>query len=259
MINLSLKSRLSVLDMVTKSGEGHIASSYSIAEILIAIYQSLANAGRESEFMSHLVLSKGHAAYGLYGLLHSLGELTDEEVATVGQPGSYLIGHVPVKPERGFFIGTGSLGQGLPMALGRAFGRRQSGDSIPEFVIVGDGEFNEGSCWESLLLMKKFPKLKMRVIIDANHSSDRAIPMADVFDAIRAGWKTVDVHGHDVDAMVEILRDDSDDNLIIIAATEKGWPLARMRANPVWHHKMPNAAEANEIKQELAEFFGGTR
>jgi len=252
---LQINIRRKVLQMVVASREGHVASSFSIAEILTAIYQYLDEQGKGSDFASHFILSKGHGVYALYGLMSELGLISDEELSQVGQYGSYLIGHVPVKPERSFYVGTGSLGQGLPMALGRAYVRRQAGDTTPEFVVVGDGEFNEGSIWETLMLMQKFPRAKMRVFVDNNLSSTRAIPMARVFDAVRAGWPTIEVDGHDMNQIFNILKEnDTDENLIILCNTKKGFPLKAMN-NPMWHHRMPTQEEADAFNREIEDFF----
>jgi transketolase len=254
---LQINARAKVLNMVLQSREGHVASSFSIIEILTSIYSYLQNIGQTDKFCSHTILSKGHSVYALYAVMSELGKLSDSELAQVGQYGSYLIGHVPVNPEKNFFVGTGSLGQGLPIALGRAYVNHLLNDSTPQFVVVGDGELNEGSCWETLLLMQKFPKCKLRVFIDNNHSSTRAIPLDNVFNALRQGWKTVDVNGHDVGALVDVMtNNDSDDNLIILCDTKKGYPLKVMN-NPVWHHRMPTADEVAEFNKEISEFFGG--
>jgi transketolase len=253
---LQINARKKVLQMVLHSREGHVASSFSILEILIAIYKYLETTGQTEKFCSHTILSKGHSVYALYGVMSELGKLADDELSQIGQYGSYLIGHVPVKPEKNFFVGTGSLGQGLPMALGRAYVNHLAGDTTPQFVIVGDGEFNEGSCWETLLLMQKFPKCRMRVFIDNNHSSTRAIPLENVFNAVRQGWKTIDMDGHDVSGLLtELINADTDDNLIIICDTKKGYPLQAMN-NPMWHHRMPNAEEVAAFDKEITEYFG---
>lgn len=254
---LQINARKKVLQMVLQSREGHVASSFSILEILIAIQKHLESTGHADQLCSHTILSKGHSVYALYGLMSELGMLSDEDLEQVGQYGSYLIGHVPVKPEKNFFVGTGSLGQGLPMALGRAYINRLNGDPVPQFVIVGDGEFNEGSCWETLLLMQKFPQCKMRVFIDNNKSSTRAIPMNRVFDAMQHAWNVVQVNGHSVDDILEALAlHNSNENIVFLCDTKKGFPLQAMN-NPMWHHRMPNAEEVALFNKEIEEYFGG--
>lgn len=254
---LQINVRKKVLEMVLRSREGHVASSFSILEILIAIHKHLESLGATDKFCSHTILSKGHSVYALYGLMSELGQLSDQDLAQVGQYGSYLIGHVPVRPEKNFFVGTGSLGQGFPMALGRAYINVMRGDTVPQFVIVGDGEFNEGSCWETLMLMQKFPQCNLRVFIDNNHSSTRAIPMEQVFASLKHTWKTVSVNGHNVDDILEALAlNNNKDNLIVLCDTKKGYPLQAMN-NPMWHHRMPNAEEVSEFSAEIEQYFGG--
>ena len=256
MNQLQANVRKKVLQMVLQSREGHVASSFSIVEILTAIYQYLDVQGQQDQFLTHTILSKGHSVYALYATMNELGLLSDEEAATVGQYGSYLIGHVPVRPDKNFSVGTGSLGQGFPMALGRAYARRVAGDPVKEFVIVGDGEMNEGSCWETLMLMQKFPQAGLRVFIDNNQSSTRAIPMARPFEAIKAGWNTVEVNGHDVKEIVSALTaNNTNENLVLICNTKKGYPLKAMN-NPIWHHRMPNAEEVAEFSAEIDQYFG---
>ena len=252
---LQIDIRHKILQLVVSSREGHVASSFSIVEILIAIYTYLDQQGKGAEFPNHFILSKGHGAYALYGLMSELGLISDDELSSVGQDGSYLIGHVPFNPQRGFYVGTGSLGQGLPMALGRAYLRRQSRETTPDFVIVGDGEFNEGSIWETLMFMQKFPRSKIRVFIDNNLSSTRAIPMGKVFEALKVGWPTVEVDGHDVQKMLQTIKEnDTDENLIILANTKKGFPLKVMN-DPIWHHRVPTQLEADSFNFEIKEFF----
>ena len=176
--------RKKILEIAYKSKEGHIASSYSIIEILLAIYSYLEKEGIGEEFCSRTILSKGHAVFALYGVMNQLKLLSDEEVSNICQNGSYLIGHVPVNHEKNFYIGTGSLGQGFSMALGKAYACSIKGDMYPQFVIIGDGELNEGSCWETLLLMKKFPRANLRVFIDNNLSSTRGIPMSQILSIL---------------------------------------------------------------------------
>jgi transketolase len=253
---LQINIRKKILKMVVDSGEGHIASSFSIVEIMVSIYRYLHWLQQPKDLTTHTILSKGHAVYSLYGIMSELGELSDTDLDTVCQYRSYLIGHVPVKPEKNFTVGTGSLGQGLPMALGRAYARRLAGDPTPEFVIVGDGELNEGSCWETLLLMHKFPQAGLRVFVDNNHSSTRAIPMQNAYAALRAGWRTVDVDGHNITHIVQALQQHNDmQNLILICDTKKGYPLRDMIGNPVWHHRMPDHQEAAQFSLEIEQFY----
>lgn len=257
-MSLQNNVRKKILAIAHKSKEGHIASSYSIVEILISIYKYLEGRRSESQFCKKLILSKGHAVFALYGLMHEVGLLTAEDLAGICEFGSYLIGHVPVKPEKNFFIGTGSLGHGFPMALGLAYAGIHKGDEIPYFVVIGDGELNEGSCWETLLLMQKFPNLNLRVFLDNNLSSNRAIPLENALTAIKSAWKTFEVDGHSVHQILDTLSNNQGkENIIIICNTQKGFPLKKMIDNPIWHHRSISDGELIEFNFELEQYFGG--
>lgn len=248
--------RKKILNMALLSKEGHIASSLSIVEILLAIYKYFEAIGHKDIFFQRTVLSKGHAVFALYALMNQYGFLSDEDLATVCQYGSNLIGHVPFYPGGNFNFATGSLGHGLPVALGKAYGFSLLQEKMPVFVVVGDGEFNEGSCWEALLLMKKFPNCRLRVIVDNNKSSSRAIPMSDIFNYISVGWSSLEVDGHNINELTYAFSNPSQENLIIICNTEKGFPLGAMMNNPIWHHKTPSVQEVHDFSCELDVFYG---
>lgn len=256
-VHPSSEVRKTILRMAVSSKEGHIASSFSIIEILVAIYEYHRLKGATEKFLEKTILSKGHAVFALYGLLNYYKLLSDEEISKVCQDGSCLIGHVPVLPQKGFYVGTGSLGQGIGMALGQAYASEFLSLKSPQFVIIGDGELNEGACWESLLLMKKFPNMRLRLIIDNNLSSNRAIPLAQVFEFIKNCWKVVEVDGHSIDKILEIFQqNDNEENLIVICNTIKGYPLSAMMNNPVWHHKTPTLQELSDFILEIDNKFG---
>lgn len=249
--------RKKILKIALASKEGHIASSFSIIEILLAIYEYFKIKNASNLFFERIILSKGHAVFALYAFMNHYKFLRDEEFNAVCQYGSYLIGHVPIRPDRNFFIGTGSLGQGFPIALGKAYGNSLAGKSLPTFVIIGDGELNEGSCWETLLLMKKFPNSRLTVLIDNNLSSKRAIPMEDIFSFLGNAWSAIEVDGHNPESMLSIIseRSESSSNTVIICNTIKGYPLQAMMGNPIWHHKTPTEAEFMAFSKEVDVFF----
>lgn len=248
--------RKKIIEMAHASKEGHVASSFSIVEILIAVYKYMESKNQEKKFATHTILSKGHAVFALYAMMNEIELLSKQEIDKVCQYGSYLIGHVPAIPEKNFFIGTGSLGHGFSIALGKAYMNAATKDLCPIFVVIGDGELNEGSCWEALLLMQKFPNLRLRLLIDDNGSSARAIPLGNVFKALRSGWKTVDINGHSINDMLNIfLENDDSQNLTIICKTIKGYPLTIMQNNPQWHHRSPTREEADRFKKEIEYHF----
>jgi transketolase len=251
MINPNYIRRI-VVEMAARSREGHIASSFSIVEILLGIYKAMTSSA--SFDPRNIVLSKGHASYAYYAFLRSLELMSDAEIATVGQLGSKFYGHVPyLKGDIRFQYGSGSLGHGLPYAVGLQLARSLTGNQEPVHCIVGDGEANEGTFWESLLLIQKFRLRNLNIYIDSNGSSERAIPIKETLEGLASAFMAMELHicdGHNSDDICKIARLD-DKSKLIICNTIKGYPIDFMMNNPIWHHKSPNQSEADEIGKLL--------
>lgn len=252
-MNASSRIRQTILNMAYKSNEGHIPSSFSIVEILIAIKNHQA---KTKELMpQNIVLSKGHASFGYYAFLNEYGHFSEAEINSVCKVGSKYYGHLPyLHNDQRFHYGSGSLGHGLPYALGLAFGNVRSGCDETIYCVVGDGEANEGTFWESLLILKKFPDLNVKIIIDQNNSSERAIPITSFLNNLGGlydgnGYVT-SVSGHNLDALESAL----DCSIIIIANTTKGYPVD-MLSSPIWHHRTPGAEELDQIKNKLNAIY----
>ena len=243
--------RKNILELCFEAKEGHIASSFSIVEILMSIFLVNREISKSTN-LENIILSKGHAALALYGLMMEVPEYAKIMENGICKNGSILIGHVPKISEIGLNFGTGSLGHGLPFALGLAFGRKTSSHERIH-VIIGDGELNEGTIWESLNILEKFPNLKINIYIDANKSSNRAIPMNAAFTALQAGYGAKLIDGHNpteiTDAITETLL--SERYQIFICKTIKGFPLMCMMNNPAWHHKMPEKEDLKSFIKEL--------
>lgn len=253
---LSKNVRQHILKISSASAEGHIGSSFSIVEQLIAIKDYWQLRGFDGDGLwSSVVLSKGHGVFALYGLMFEVGVLDEEDMAAIGQKGSRLIGHVPYWPEKRFHWGTGSLGIGLSIAVGVAYGRYVSKDPRPVFVVVGDGELNEGICWEALLIIQKLPNINLFVLIDDNNSSARALPMKDALKSLKLAWRVRNCSGHDVDNMVRSLSDFGDGAGLLWCQTQKGFPVSEM-SSPVWHHRSPSADQVERFTDQISSFFG---
>jgi transketolase len=255
--NLKRDIRKNIIEMAFLSQEGHVASSYSIVDILIAIFVFCENHYSREAFLKNFILSKGHAVFALYGLLSEFDLLDKKLLSEVCTNGSSLIGHVPVAPKKIFSLGTGSLGHGFPVSLGRAVANSHLGIDVPQFVIVGDGELNEGSCWETLLLMLKFPNNQLRVFLDNNSSSSRAINLTQIISNLHYNWDVLYLDGHNVEEMINYLEvnNSNKQNLLFVCKTEKGFPLKELINNPAWHHKSPNLEQKNEFLKELDTFY----
>jgi len=238
--------------MVIKSREGHIGSSFSIVEMLCAVLESLRKSQEPS--LSDIILSKGHASYAYYAVLKRMGKMNPGEYEEIGEPGSKLYGHLPfISGDSRFQFGSGSLGHGLPYSIGYAHSKALRGLGTPTFVIVGDGEANEGTFWESLLLLEKLGQLNLNILIDCNQTSERAIPIRRKLENLAHPFNEtsfLELDGHDINEIATAM-DASKSNKVLLCNTKKGFPVPFMINNPEWHHRIPNEHESSEIRKWL--------
>jgi transketolase len=226
--------RLIMLHTHAIAGQGHLGSSLSIVEILTAL---LATARREPNHApregDRIVLSKGHAALGLYCALAEAGTIPHAELATFGQNGSALEPHPNEVLLPQVAASTGSLGQGLSIGLGLAHGSRLCGrDDERTAVILGDGELNEGQPWEAAIAAPRLQLGNLLAIVDANGLQqdgrmDDIMPIADLAGAWGAlGWRVYTCDGHDVSALVSLFTmirgTASGAPTLVVARTVKG-------------------------------------
>src|SRR5581483_7210772 len=167
--------------------------------------------------------------------------------------GSPLGGHPDWKKVPGVEASTGSLGHGLPLAVGVAMGLRIRGIDRRVFTLVGDGECNEGSIWEASMLAAHHHLTNLTCIVDYNHSTDRALALGDIGEKFAAfGWKTVYVDGHDHDEIFAALREpDAMRPLAVVAETIKGRGYQPMENNPAWHHAAVRPEDLERVFNEL--------
>ncbi len=245
--------RKKILDLLISSGEGHLGSSFSIIEIMIAIYQAQIKS-YDKFSPEKVILSKGHASYAYYAFLNYIGMFSESELLSVGKNGSKFYGHLPyIKEDSRFSFGSGSLGHGMPFSIGLSLASQFRSDPHPIYCIVGDGEANEGTFWESLLLMNKLSFLNLRVIIDCNGSSERAIPIIEILknlDKSFRGINFVAVDGHKTEEIVSALNSKVK-QLVILCHTIKGYPCPSLMNNPIWHHRTPSHLEYQKLVQEI--------
>lgn len=240
-----------------KAGEGHIASAFSIMHILWELYDRTLRVDPQSPAdpeRDRFILSKGHGALGLYAVLAKRGFFPQSELERFSEFDGMLGGHPDCTKIPGVEASTGSLGHGLPMGVGMALGMRirRSGGRV--YVLVGDGECNEGSVWESALLAAHHRLDGITCIVDFNHSTDRALTLGDLAAKFLAfGWGAVSIDGHAPDQLrAALLQRPGDRPLAIIAETIKGQGCPMMENNPAWHHRVPTADELGTILADLA-------
>jgi transketolase len=252
--------RRSVVEVATRNGAGHIAPSLSCVDVLAALYYGVMRLDRDPrwEGRDRLVFSKGHGAYGLYAILADLGYIAESDWQTFYK-GSFLAGCVERDVDHGLEAGTGSLGHGLPLAAGIAWGQRMRGQQARTFCIVGDGEMQEGSCWEAVQVAVRHRLGRLVTIIDANGLQamdrlDKVLTPEGRSDDLRRklegfGMEVVDCDGHDLVQLVRVLgaeRPATATPLAVLAHTVKGYGVKAIEGLPMFHFRIPTAAEIGE-------------
>lgn len=249
--------RKQVLEAASRSGEGHVPSAFSILDILWVLYDRVLRVDPEAplaEARDRFVLSKGHASLGLYAVLAAKGFVDASELDGFGCFESRLGGHPDLRKVPGVEASTGSLGHGLPMAVGMALGLRIKKHDARVYCLIGDGEANEGSIWESMALGAHHRLDNLCAIIDYNHSTDRALDLGNLGAKASAfGWTVREINGHDHCAIFDALKSPvRGAPLCIIANTVKGRGCPVMEGEPAWHHRSPTAAELPALLASLS-------
>lgn len=238
------------------AGEGHIASAFSILDILYVLYSSVLRhdpSQPQEPSRDRFVLSKGHASLGLYGVLAERGYFPNVELDSFASAGGRLGGHPDSRKVPGVEASTGSLGHGMPMAVGMALGLKIRDLECRTVCIVGDGECNEGAVWEAALLAAHHKLSNLSCIVDFNRSGDRALVLGDLVGKFRSfGWDVTEIDGHDHTQIEAALRPHGGDvPRAVIANTIKGKGCKEMENNPAWHHKAPKAEELEAVLAQL--------
>jgi len=237
--------------------EGHIASSFSVMDILVVLYYDVLRYNRnepDNDTNDRVILSKGHAAIAQYVILSDIGFVGQDELKTFGCFHSRLGGHPDRNKVPGIDVSTGSLGHGLPNGVGLAYGCKLRKLPCRIYVVVGDGEMNEGSMWESMLIAAQLKLDNLTCIVDNNHSITRAIDMGDIAQKFEAfGWNAITIDGHDPQQIKESLGRKGTGPRAIVADTVKGKGCTLTEGNPqLWHHKSPDKDELEQMLRELS-------
>lgn len=237
-----LKHRM--LDVAYKNQVGFLPSSFSVLDIMASLYYFVMQ--EEDEF----ILSKGHAAFGLYAILEDKN-LLEGSLEDFGRYDSGL----SLMAERsvpGVLFSTGSLGHGFPEAVGLAYGRRIQKKEGKVYCLIGDGELHEGTNWESFLGVPRL-KLDNLVCIIDNNKSSRAIEINNYRELLEAfGWNVQEVNGHNGKGLFSVLKEAYCMPTVVIADTVKGKGCKVMEDNPdLWHSKFPAEQEYRILKEEL--------
>jgi len=250
--------RRTVLQMVFNGNEGHIPSAFSVLDILYVLYRDCLHFDPHdprSPDRDRFVLSKGHASAGLYAVLSHFGFFPQEMLLGYCQPGSILGGHPDATMVPGIEASTGSLGHGVAIAVGMALGLRQQGSARKVVVLVGDGEMDEGSFWEAMMMIQNTELKNIVVIADCNASQRYSHKYA--YDRIlkEFDFGVSVVEGHDLDRLSATLQPlvcmPLSRPAFVMAQTTKGQGVARFIGDHGWHRRTPTDAEMALLLEEL--------
>ena len=236
--------------------EGHVASALSIVDILFVLYDSVMNlslSNLNSYDRDFLILSKGHASLAHGAILEYKKFITKKELMSYCSHESILGGHLDKRKVSGVEASTGSLGHGISISIGLALASKIKKIQNRVFVIVGDGECNEGTFWESMLLGANHNLDNLCCVIDYNRSNDRALKLDSLEDKLTAfGWDVEVIDGHSHDKITRATKKTFPGKpRAIIANTIKGCGVKEMENNPAWHHRTPSKEELKEMIKEL--------
>ena len=247
------KQRL--LQMHHESGVGHLGGNLSALDLLLTLHHDVMTA--DDQF----VLSKGHAAGAFYITLWTLGRLDDADLRTFHRDDTRLSGHPPARGIDEILFATGSLGHGLGLSAGLALGKRLCDEPGQVYCVTSDGEWNEGSTWESLILARQQRLTNLTVIVDLNGlqgfgTTQEVADLSPLAERLRAfGLRTLEVDGHDPVALAAAFRERSADGpLAIVANTVKGKSVSFMEHRMEWHY-LPLSVE--QYEQALREVSNG--
>jgi transketolase len=252
--------RRRILDISQQVGALHIAPAFSCTEITDVLYNNLMRREADGNFRDVFLMSKGHGCMIQYVILEEEGVLSREDLDLYCKPNGRLGAH-PDYETPGIAASTGSLGHGLGMATGQAYAEKLKDSDVLIYCVLSDGEFQEGSTWEAMMMAANLKLDNLIGFMDYNdfggleRMSDGhqafypLVPKAESF-----GWEAVEVDGHDEAAMHEaVMNRRGGRPMLLVCRTVKGKGISFMENVPIWHYRSPNKDEYQQGLKELAE------
>jgi transketolase len=252
--------RRRILDISQQVGALHIAPAFSCTEITDVLYNNLMRREADGKFRDVFLMSKGHGCMIQYVILEDEGVLSRQDLDLYCKPNGRLGAH-PDYETPGVAASTGSLGHGLGMATGQAYAEKLKDSDVLIYCVLSDGEFQEGSTWEAMMMAANLKLDNLIGFMDYNdfggleRMSDGhpafypLVPKAESF-----GWEAVEVDGHDEAAMHEaVMNRRGGRPMLLVCRTVKGKGISFMENVPIWHYRSPNKDEYQQGLRELAE------
>jgi transketolase len=259
---MATEVRRSVVTMVDRAGLGHIGGDLSVTDILVTLFGAVLDVDPTDpsrDDRDRFILSKGHCAGALYATLASCGFFSRDELETFMAPLSALNGHPNRTKVPGVETNTGPLGHGFPVGVGCALAARLRGLTYRTFVVMGDGELQEGSNWEAAMTAAHYDLDNLTAIVDRNRLQQGATtadtkelePLPDKWAAF--GFEVRVIDGHDYTQLLEAFQPSTTGRPVaVIANTIKGKGVSFMEDRVEWHHKVPNPEQVQAAIQELS-------
>lgn len=260
---LALVARHKIISMTSIAKASHVASALSVVDILSVIYSGTANIRPDNQNSPNrdiVILSKGHAAAALYSILALQGFFSETWLSTYCKNDGPLGGHVTAMGVPGVELSTGSLGHGLPYGVGIALSRKKSLESGRVFVVMSDGECDEGTTWESAMIANHHELDNLVVVVDRNKIQSLTFtedtlklePFSEKWKAF--GWDVDTINGHDYKDLQKSLSSQNKPKCII-AETTKGKGVNFMENKIAWHYRPPSAEDVIKAFEQLGENY----
>jgi transketolase len=258
--NLASELRLKVVEMSHFGKSAHLGSCLSTIEIMTVLYFDILELDPRKpndETRDVFIMSKGHAAMSLYATLAKRGYFPERNLQRYNLEGEILTEHPPAFGVPGVEAATGSLGHGLPIAVGQALGKKIKQQNNKVYCLISDGEANEGSIWESAMFASAQNLSNLTVFMDYNkwQATGRSCeilnttPHAPKWHSF--GWNVEEVDGHDIDQLIKAAKKPGEGPKIVIAETIKGKGFSFMEDDNNWHYKIPTELDLQMAKKEL--------
>ena len=262
---LARKCRVEIVKMVHRAQAGHPGGSLSEIDLLSALYANYLRAKPDDpnwDDRDRFILSKGHASPGMYAILAEMGFISKNDLESYRVLGGVCQGHVDMKWCPGVDFSAGSLGMGLSFGMGCAVAGKLANSKRNIFVMLGDGEIQEGSIWEAAMAAKHHELGNLKVILDRNRiqNDDFCEAQMRMFDIPAKwqsfGWNVMEIDGHDMNEVIkglDFLIDNKHNPAILVAHTIKGKGVSYMEDNPSFHGAAPNDEQFKQAMEELGE------
>ncbi len=255
-----LAYRRRILDISQQVTALHVAPAFSCLEMVDCIYHGLMRREADGASQDTFLMSKGHGCLAQYVILEEMGVLSADDIARYCKPGGRLGAH-PDYGVPGIEASTGSLGHGMAIATGMAYADRMRGDDRLVHVVLSDGELQEGSTWEAMMMAANLQLGGLIAFLDLNdlqglgRTSETHPSFYPVLDKARAfGWEAAEVNGHDAGAVYGAVAARSGGRpFLLVGRTVKGRGVSYMENVPIWHYRSPTAGEYRQALDELDE------